>query len=302
MTQQINDISIKALSESLNGISHVRATDDFFFASMGFVPSEYIYTEPCKFNGYVVIYCSRGSLYVNLNLRRYKMAKGMFVIYIPGTIISFDVPEGVALEDISISLAAASPSLVADLQLEISKIYDDSLHALVDPCFSLTEEESKMGNDFFKLIHSIEISDLPNKEDVLSKIFKAFYATAIGIMTKGLNKHESQNDVNVRSKRVFESFLKLVTEHHNEERYLEYYADKLCLTPKYLSSTVKAVSGKSAPDWISSFVIVEAKNLLKFSNMDVKEIAFKLNFNAPSVFCRFFKAETGMTPTEYRNK
>jgi AraC-like DNA-binding protein len=83
---------------------------------------------------------------------------------------------------------------------------------------------------------------------------------------------------------------------------MAFYADKMCLTPKYLSKLVKEASGRSAPDWVDSFVILEAKNLLKYTDLAIKEIVFRLHFPNQSVFYKFFKAHTGMTPSEYRNK
>ena len=82
---------------------------------------------------------------------------------------------------------------------------------------------------------------------------------------------------------------------------MAFYADKLCLTPKYLSKLIKQASGRSAPDWIDDFVILEAKNLLKYTDLTIKEIVYKLHVPNPSVFFKFFKAHTGLTPSEYRN-
>ena len=105
-----------------------------------------------------------------------------------------------------------------------------------------------------------------------------------------------------RSKRLFENFLNLVSRHHASERGMAFYAERLGLTPKYLSKLIKQVSGRSAPDWIDDFVIVEAKNLLKYSNDSIKEIVYKLHFSNASVFYKYFKAHTGMTPTEFRRE
>jgi AraC-like DNA-binding protein len=84
-------------------------------------------------------------------------------------------------------------------------------------------------------------------------------------------------------------------------RNVGFYADRLSLTPKYLSRIIKEASGRSAPEWIDDYVILEAKNLLKYSGLAIKEIVYKLNFPSQSVFYKFFKARTGMTPTEYKN-
>lgn len=73
------------------------------------------------------------------------------------------------------------------------------------------------------------------------------------------------------------------------------------MSPKYLSKLIKEVSGKSAPEWIDAYVMLEAKHLLKYTDISIKEIVFKLNFSNQTVFYKYFKAHTGMTPTEYRN-
>jgi AraC-like DNA-binding protein len=96
-------------------------------------------------------------------------------------------------------------------------------------------------------------------------------------------------------------FVNLVSEYFAQYRNVGFYADKLCMTPKYLSRVVREVTGRSAPEWIDSYVILEAKNLLKYSGLPIKEVVFKLNFPNQSVFYKFFKARTGMTPSEYRN-
>ena len=103
-----------------------------------------------------------------------------------------------------------------------------------------------------------------------------------------------------RSRMLFEQFIRLVADYHMQYRNVGFYADKLCLTPKYLSRLIKNATGKSAPEWIDAYVILEAKNLLKYSNNTIKEIVYKLNFPNQSVFYKFFKVRTGMTPSEYR--
>ena len=89
-------------------------------------------------------------------------------------------------------------------------------------------------------------------------------------------------------------------EYRMQERGLSFYAGKLFLTPKYLSKLIKNVSGRSAHEWIDSFVILEAKNRLKYSDRPIKQIVSELNFPNQTTFYRFFKIQTGMTPTEYR--
>ena len=104
-----------------------------------------------------------------------------------------------------------------------------------------------------------------------------------------------------RGRQVFDQFIRLVASNYSKHRNVGFYADQLCLTPKYLSKLIKSATGRSAPEWIDAYVILEAKNLLKYSSSTIKEIVYMLNFPNQSVFYKFFKARTGMTPSEYRN-
>ena len=86
------------------------------------------------------------------------------------------------------------------------------------------------------------------------------------------------------------------------ERNIPFYADRLAITPHYLSTLVSKISGHSVMYWINRATILQAKVLLKDKNLMASEIADQLNFPSPSAFGMFFKRETGMTPGEYKKK
>ena len=104
-----------------------------------------------------------------------------------------------------------------------------------------------------------------------------------------------------RQESMFREFL--VSQHYVREREIGYYADQICVTPKYLSSVVRTVSGNSAAWWINHTVIMHAKNLLKTNHqLTIQQISDKLNFPNPSFFGQYFKRRVGMTPKEFRRK
>jgi AraC-like DNA-binding protein len=80
-----------------------------------------------------------------------------------------------------------------------------------------------------------------------------------------------------------------------------YLANKVHLSPSYLSDLLKKETGKSAQELIHFYLIEEAKNLLMNSEMNINEIAFELGFEYPQYFNKLFKKKTGKTPMEYRN-
>ncbi len=110
-----------------------------------------------------------------------------------------------------------------------------------------------------------------------------------------------RNEVVSRQGRMSDQFLQLVQENFRRERFLEFYASKLKVTPKHLSRSIKMQTGYTAVEWIERFVILEAKVLLKSSNLNIQQIADELNFPSQSFFGKYFKKLTGMSPKEYRN-
>lgn len=104
-----------------------------------------------------------------------------------------------------------------------------------------------------------------------------------------------------RQKEIFHSFLSFVSMHGLCERKINFYANKLCITPNHLSDVIKQDSGLTVMQWLNRNSIKNAKILLRYSDLPIWEVAERMNFANPSFFSRFFKRETGMTPNDYRN-
>lgn len=104
-----------------------------------------------------------------------------------------------------------------------------------------------------------------------------------------------------RQRMLFDAFIALVNEHAKSEHNLAFYADKLCLSQRYLSRVVWQTSGVYAKEWIDRAVITEAKVMLRHGQMAVAAISDALNFPNPSFFNKYFKRQTGQTPLAFRN-
>lgn len=116
-------------------------------------------------------------------------------------------------------------------------------------------------------------------------------------------KHEQQHQENKpasRKEELFVKFMSVVKKYYTEYRNISFYADKLFVSPKYLSSVVHDVSGNYATDWINQHVILEAKAMLRAEGMSVKDVSNRLNFANQSFFAKYFKKHTGYTPKEYK--
>ena len=114
------------------------------------------------------------------------------------------------------------------------------------------------------------------------------------------NKGQSESSPLTHQNDIFQRFISLVNTYSKTERNVSFYADKLCLTPRYLNTVIRQASQQTVMDWINQSIILEAKVLLKHSNRLVYQISDELNFPTPSFFSKFFKRMTGMTPQEYQ--
>lgn len=114
------------------------------------------------------------------------------------------------------------------------------------------------------------------------------------------NKGQSESSPLTHQNDIFQRFISLVNTYSKTERNVSFYADKLCLTPRYLNTVIRQASQQTVMDWINQSIILKAKVLLKHSNRLVYQISDELNFPNPSFFSKFFKRMTGMTPQEYQ--
>lgn len=276
--------------------------DDIFIAELGYESDMDIIKHPCRFDGYLAFFCYKGHFNIEVNLRTFQVREGSLFLYTPGNIVRVSAISPKDKENVKFLVIAVSNTLMRMTHFDFNKLYDESLRLLENPCVLLGEKARNICKKYLDLAKDICAMDLPNKRDAVSSLISSIFYLMGALWADRLSeaKQKSEENRSVRSKAILEDFLSLVRDNHNRERSLAFYADKLYLTPKYLSKLVKSASGKSAHEWIDSFVILEAKNMLKYSGMSIKSIVWELNFPNQTTFYRFFKAQTGMTPSEYR--
>ena len=300
--EQSRELNIKELraifpQDSINDT----LSDDLFISEMRYISEMDIMKYPCRFRGYLAFFCIEGHFELEINLKRFSVRENSLFLYTPGNIVRVANISKEEKEMVHFIVVAISSDLMSSTRFDFNKLYDESLHLLENPSVVLSEQEKELCKSYLSLINEVSELKIPNtKESVTSLISSIFYLMGALWGNRVTEAIKNQDEGSIRSKAIFERFLKLVRDYHTKERNLSFYADKLFLTPKYLSKLIKTVSGKSAHEWIDSFVILEAKNLLKYSDMSIKSIVYELNFPNQTTFYRFFKTKTGMTPSEYR--
>ena len=297
-------ITPSAINAILTSGQNVSIGDDFVVSRQQNPNSIPAFGHPLRINCYMAVFCSSGSISCMLNMNEYTLSSGMLMVITPGNIVRITSPDlEQALSNASFTFIAVSVDYISNASLDFNSLFSEALALLQNPCIKITDSELLLLSDYINLVYKITGTTAKYVRESVSEIMSSVFYQFAGYVDDYLRDENSRTGAlpeNSRSRRMFESFMKLVKDNHHAERMVGFYADKLCVTPKYLSKVVKDVSGRSAPDWIDGFVIMSAKSMLKYSDMTVKEIAIELNFPNQSFFSKFFKSQTGLTPNEYR--
>ena len=302
MSRTYNDLSINDLSKLFGAAPTDNFSEDFLMARVRYDGANDYLKFPCRLNAYCAFFCIKGSFLVDINVTTYKVTENTMIVYTPGNIVKLHISGQHDLDDLDFIIVAVSGEFLQGIRLDISSLFDESINVLNSPCITIGEVERKILYDYYLLASDLYLLDNAGVKEAMRSIVTSLFSIVGGmrkneIDTKYGERHPGQD----HAKYLFNQFMMLVTKYYHTEKEVGFYADKLCITPKYLSRLVKEVSGKSAPQWINSFITLEAKNLLKYSEMSGKEIAARLNFAGVPSFYKFFKAQTGMTPGEYKS-
>lgn len=179
----------------------------------------------------------------------------------------------------------------------VSEMSSLLLFAKNHPVMKLSEAEAKMFRNYFYLLKA-KVADTQNhfRRDVVRTLILAMVYDLGNVIYRG----QMVDRNNSRADAIFTNFIQLVEEHFKRERRVRWYANQLCITPKYLSETVKRVSKRTPNEWIDNYVTLELRVLLKNSSKTIKEITMDLNFPNQSFLGKFFKEHVGMSPSQYR--
>lgn len=305
MVQQdvLHNISIRKFKDLFPDMPGKGLGDDLLIADLKYDKELRVFQYPFRFDGYIIIFCISGRIELDVNLDSFQISENSLVLNVPGNIIRVSEVDRGDRDSMHFIIVAMSKDFMSSVRFDFNRLFNESVALMDNPCISLNDSEKSICKKYLELATDLLAGNIQNKKESIGALVSSISYFLGSIWTARLSEAERKpQSPSVKAKYIYDQFLRLVTTYHTSERNMAFYADKLCLTPKYLSKLVKNVSGRSAPEWIDSFVILESKNLLKYSDLSIKEIVAKLNFPNQSVFYKFFKSHTGLTPSQYRNE
>jgi len=251
---------------------------------------------PLKSEFYRVALCRRGFVTVDCGLETFTHQRNT---------IHFNFPSQL------FSLYNKSDDMFAYYILFTEKFIEDilPLHSIQQqfpfldyegvPFFQLTESEStEIEELFFKIDNEIK-----RNEKQLKQVIQLYIKLILIAANRSYERQKLAKKVEPKKdSTVVTRFKKLVGQHFLTKRSVSDYASIMAITPNHLSKLVKEQGGKTASSFIEEMLLMEAKALLRHTELTISEIAYQLNFSDPSHFNKFFKKGTALTPLRYRNQ
>ena len=239
----------------------------------------------------VAAYCQHGKGTGRVNTRIYNIEAGGLFIVLPG-----QITELVELSDDF----EATYLLMTDHFTESLSIGNTfNLRNIIQSCpYQLLSAPAREAiEDYLRMVkNTITIEANPNRLEIVQLITRAFFL-GLGYF---LHEKDKADEGDSRQVKLTSEFLKLVEANYREHRDLKYYAERMGLTPKYISTVVKASSERSAMEWIERYVTLDAIAQLTSTDRSIKYIAYDLNFPSLSFFGKYFTRVIGLSPSAYR--
>ncbi|MBQ7210237.1 MAG: AraC family transcriptional regulator [Paludibacteraceae bacterium] len=215
---------------------------------------------------------------------------------------------GVTLPNALFTHSTVSPDYRSLLVIISKEFFDEFVHrsSFMDykkyyysPACHLSDVQFENIKAILRVLHIVSASDHPKRREGIENILDLLFYT----ITRYRGEEGVKSDTETRNEQLFSRFYDLLTDNYAAHHDIGWYADQLCLSPKYFSAVIRQTTDKSAAEWIDIVLVMRAKNLLRSRrDLAVQQVAFALGFSENASFCRFFKDQTGFRPSEYRNR
>lgn len=239
-------------------------------------------------NGIVILLCKADGGSICVDSKEYKLAKNNVVV----------LPENHIINNISPSLMRESNVIAVsvDYILNMPSPIDTSIfsYSRYMSVIKIADEKFNDLQSYYRFIYKESRENGKYRVEIIRSIFFALILEILAEYEKLFEVGDEVSDI--KANNLSDRFFRLLATNYKNSRSVKFYAEQMHLTPKYLSTAVKRVTGRPILDWIHEAILIDAKMLLRTTDMTVQEIADQLNFSSPSAFVQFFKKHTGKTP------
>ena len=250
--------------------------------------------EPTRMNFILMALCKHGKAQYSIDTREQTVKPGDLLFISERHIVD----NYMASPDFECLCIMVSTEFYHGFIQNVKNVSSLLLFSMNNPVVSLTPREIQVYSNYYQTIRE-KMSDREHhyRTDLVKALLLAmFYDMSNVIWRVEQQGAKSQTRADV----IFANFIRLLEQHFRQERRVSWYAEQLCITPKYLSEIVKQVSKRTPNEWIDNYVILEIRVLLKNSTKSIKEIAEELQVPNQSFLGKYFKEHIGVSPSQYR--
>ena len=245
----------------------------------------------------LVMICTTGKIQFDYDGQLTTVHKGELFLGVPGSVVS----DYMVSPDFDCKLIAVKPTEVMASRELHTMVINSMLHIKTHPVARLTETDAEDVFAYHDLIcRRIRLAEHRYKNGEVRSLINAFLLRMVGIMDSGTEVKETESSV--RGEQLVEKFVWMVNEDCGRNRLVEYYADRLNITSKYLSTLVRNILGRTPTDVIKVVTMKEIERRLRYTDDSIKQISQAMNFPNTSFFGKYFKQHSGVTPNSYRKK
>lgn len=242
-----------------------------------------------KINTYGCFLCLHGSANGTIDLKPFHVCPGKLIVNVPGQLVIFQSYS----DDFSGISLVMTQHFIDTLGLPYNFAMTVSMRE--HPILELKQEEIIAIQNYFNMVKDLLRKKRPYQAETLRHLTSA-YAYSLGSYLYQMEEMRKLSNEEILTQRFFQE----VHVHYKKERKISFYAERLNITSGYLSTLVRNITGKTASDWIENFVLLEAKIMLKSTNLTIQQISQELNFPSQTFFGKYFKRLSGISPKEYR--
>ena len=250
----------------------------------------------CRIDGGAILFCRSGAAEVSVNQYQGHVCRNTLVLLLPGSILMLTD----RTEDFRVTFCAFSRDLFAEAAFRLDPSF---FHALRERPITSPPHRIVEGASIWFQMAAYTYRDRNNvfRNTIIKNRLQNLLLESFDKMQRFAARRPRTPETTTRQTELFHRFVTLVQAHSSQEREVSFYADKLCISTRYLSTIVRTVARSSAKEFIDRSVVLEIKMMLQSTDLSVQEIAYRLRFPDQSYLGRFFKKHTGESPTEYRN-
>lgn len=255
----------------------------------------YFEEHSCRTEGGAILFCRRGSATVTVDQLRDRVTRDTLLLLLPGSILHLNE----RTDDFRVRFCAFSLELFSEAAYRLDPSFFHILHE--HAIIRLPDRIIEGVRNWFQMA-SYTYRDRGNifRNTIIRNRLQNVLLEAFDKTQRFAPDVHSQTGT-TRQADLFQRFVALVHEHCTEQREVAFYADRLCISTRYLSTIIRSVAHSTAKEFIDRSVVLEIKMLLRSTELSVQEIAYRLHFPDQSYLGRFFKKHTGVSPTEFRN-